>query len=164
MTDATSQKKLSKCDSNAFENQTRTSTAEVRRVHMCVDERSRLNDCQSCRKYGRAHRAQRGDVKNAQPAVQRSDWVAAATAATTTAAATATATTSAATAAAFHEHSIMQLTLTIICWPFAGFLGHAAYTSSAWRWQSILRAFRGGSNANISRQTSQLISPQAISE
>lgn len=154
MTDATSQKKLSKCDSNAFENQTRTSTAEVRRVHMCVDERSRLNDCQSCRKYGRAHRAQRGDVKNAQPAVRRSDWVAAATAAATTTA----------TAAAFHEHSIMQLTLTIICWPFAGFLGHAAYTSSAWRWQSILRAFRGGSNANISRQTSQLISPQAISE
>lgn len=64
MTDASSQKKLSKCDSNAFENQTRTSTAEVMRVHMCVDVRSRLNDCQSCRKYGRAHRAQRGEVKN----------------------------------------------------------------------------------------------------
>lgn len=31
---------------------------------MCVDVRSRLNDCQSCRKYGRAHRAQRGEVKN----------------------------------------------------------------------------------------------------
>lgn len=61
----------------------------------------------------------------------RHDWVAAA---------------AAEAAAAFHEHSIMQLTLTLICCPFAGFFGHAAYTSSGWRCQSILSEFRGGSS------------------
>lgn len=149
MTDASSQKKLSKCDRQGHQ---RLKWCECTCVWMWD------LDSMTARVVGNMVELIGLSVEKwkTQPAVRRSNWVAAATAATTTA-------TAAATAAAFHEHSIMQLTLTIICWPFAGFFGHAAHTSSAWWWQSILRAFRGGSNANISRQTSQLISPQAIS-
>lgn len=89
-------------------------------VCVCVCEFSRFSAA-SCRIYGREL------IGLSVEKWKKHDWVAAA-------------------AAAFYEHSIMQLTLTLIFCPFAGFFGHAAYTSSAWQCQSILSEFRGGSS------------------